>query len=81
MEDLLSILFSEIYEEKEVCRKAKQMENKIKSVIEARAVLEGCDDEILGALYEIFGEAEQMFMKMGFKYGVQMMIECHQERT
>ncbi len=80
MKDLLSVLFSEISEEKEVCRSAKQMENKIKSVVEAMSVLEDRDDEILGALYEIFGEAEQMFMRMGFKYGVQMMIECHQEK-
>lgn len=76
MEDLLSVLFSDISEEKEVCKEAKRMEAKIRAVVNAKAVLEECDEDVLGALFEIFGEAEQLFMRMGFKYGVRMMTEC-----
>ena len=72
---LLSVIFSEVSTEaKDYCEAVHKMEMKIQEKSKEVGMEE--QDIMKDMIYDVLGTAGEMFFCIGFKYGVQMMIEC-----
>lgn len=76
MEDMLGILYNHIVQESgDFTEKSREMETIIREKVRALTMDDKQREEVKALMYDFLGIAQEVYFKLGFRYGVRFMVE------
>lgn len=80
MEDMLDMLYHQIEQEsKAFIEKSREMEMIIREKVKASTMDDVQREDVKTLMYDFLGIAQEVYFKLGFRYGVRFMMEMQSD--